>query len=179
ALVLGWIVPLAWLLSASHLCPSIPPLGKELFTGTLWPQAIFTVTAILVATAIGFYVSSFSRDTLRAIVGTAGLFVAFGFILPFIAKVAQHWLQPIPDFVGFLQPISPPIQRSSVRVYLALLAGVLVLLWFLFASLFWSFRHFKRLNHNSAELLRNTVLAYSPGLVLFFLFSYLSAGLDQ
>src|SRR5207302_6631659 len=90
ALVLGLIVPLAWVLSARYLCPSVPSLGKEFFTGTLWPQATFTVTAILVATAIGFYVSSFSRDTLRAIIGTAGLMVAFGFILPFIAKVAQH-----------------------------------------------------------------------------------------
>src|SRR5207247_10697864 len=37
AVVLGLIVPLAWLLSASPLCPSIPPLGIELFMGTFSP----------------------------------------------------------------------------------------------------------------------------------------------
>src|SRR5207245_8378617 len=158
ALLLGLMVPFVWLVLANYLCPSMPALAKQLFTGTLWPQATFAVSAILVGTAIGFYVSSFSHDTLRAIVGTAGLFIAFGFVLPFVAKIAHVWLPPSSYLVETFFRIFPDVESSSVRAHVAMIGGGFVLLWFFAASLLGSFRHFKALNHNPGHVWKSSAI---------------------
>lgn len=162
--LLGALVPSAWLASANFLCPA---LRGHLIPGNLLPPvAAFALIPPLLATATAFFVSSFSRDTLRAIVASAAVYVAFGFILPFAAKNSEYLL---PHARHILRSVFGPTAYLFTQTT-AYVAIAIVLLSFLIPPLFFSFRNFKALNHGSREIWISILLAYTPGLVLFFLF---------
>jgi len=190
---LAWAVPVAWFLLAHALCPSVS--GVEMFgpildstlwhshpRGSMWIDWVatwFGVTQLL-TTAISFYTSSFSRDTLRAILATVGICAAFYLTLLPISNLAEalrpitgHVLAPLlRPFYGTTQEIRhgvwEPLFALRARIWIG--GTFAVGLCLVIAPLISSFRHFKTIDVGSKEIRWSALTAFLPAFLVLFLF---------
>lgn len=158
--IFGLGIPLVWL-----------AIGKAFVVPTLgWPDhgavLLYCSTVFLLA-FLSFYASSFSRDTLRALLSAVGLSAALPFILMWLGSVVEH--SPLKS--GLLRPFVQHFGTAPVAAVLTsawLIVGLPALCLFILLLLN-SFKHFTTLDHSPVRVWSNMLLVFLAPVALFFL----------
>ena len=160
AIIMGVGVPLAWL--AVGFALGIVPLTSSDILGFL----VLFCSSVLLVTAIAFYASSFSRDTLRALLTAFGLCIGLVFLLTLSEPIASHIVRPIVDDMPY---------RSFILAFWILLG--LSLACFLVLLLRGSFKHFKTIDRR--RIWSNALLVFLSPILLFFSLLTLTVAIIQ
>jgi ABC-2 family transporter len=171
-----WLIKIAVVLFFAGLFGVCVPLlwiavGGSIVPGWDWPDETalgLFCCGVLLLTMLAFYTSSFSRDTVRALLIAAGLCVALSFALMWLGYAVEHsslrsgaLLWPFMEYFG-----SPAVARVLTSAWLVIGLPVLCLFILLLLG---SFKHFKTLDHSPARIWSNILLVFLPPVAFFFL----------
>jgi len=152
--LLGIGVPLLWnFVGDAYVGTNYAWSGTDLLT--------FSCGSLLL-TSIAFYASSFSRDTLRALLTAFGLSTALVFTVATIGNALEHSLLITGDL---LRPLLKPVITPAI-IHILTMGWVVPVLCLIIPLLFAALKHFRTINHH--RVWANALLVFVPPIVLFF-----------
>lgn len=160
--LLSLAVPLFWLMIGHYIVSAKLELPNAVGLFVFW-------SLILGITSVTFYASSFSRDTLRALLVGGALCIGLTFSTIMVSELIERmgWtsgqlFRPVANLLS--APTVSLFQSNTVQTAILAIPLVCAVILPLLASL----KHFRRLDHSTKQIWSNAVLVFLPALIIFF-----------